>query len=416
MYRICFAAPLARPILDPAFPGDFGGAEVRAVNFAKGLALHGEFQVSMVLNTYRRESGKQLGRIQVFFDRLPSPIPKTRELKRDTRFCWNVLKIAARKLHRSVQKRRTRLGPVRPTVVPAIRQVPADVYCVFGVHHHAANVVATARDLHKRSLLFLASDTDLDPRYMSPTAVRNDYRQLAHMCRFALLKCDKIIAQTECQQRLLLTHFGRESTLIRNPVDLRVPPDSAARPSDDRFVLWVGRADTFSKRADKCFALARLCPTVNFVAILNRRDETTFQRLAGQAPANAVVVERVPLARIEAYFRHATALINTSDAEGFPNAFLQAGKYGVPIFSLNVDPDDMIARHQCGFVANGDLEALGRRLVDYWHGETSAQSQGMSSSIMKYVRDFHDMEARAGELRAALLDLLLNEGTCGEAA
>lgn len=399
MVQVCFATPLVRPLLDPDFAGDFGGAEVRALTFARGLAAAADVEVSMLLHAHQKTRPRQYGLIRGYFLPQPAPIPRTRELPRDITFLWNVGKIATRKWARSLRKRGERMRALKPRVLPTLAHIPADGICVFGVHHFAADVVASARSRNRKSILFLASDTDLDARYLEDGPSQNDYGQESFMCRYVLTHADLIVAQTDSQQRLLWERFGRRSSVIRNPIDLS-PPTAADRPRDQPYVLWVGRADTFSKRADKCLDLARRCPEVNFVLILNKRNERVFAELTADLPANVMVVERVPHGEIDRFFQHAVAVLNTSDAEGFPNAFLQAGRFGVPVVSLTVDPGEMLSRHRGGACCHGDLDEMAAQLQKIWtNHELRAEH---SHHIANYVRQYHERDARVRELRAAL--------------
>ena len=95
-----------------------------------------------------------------------------------------------------------------------------------------------------------------------------------------------------------------------------------------------------------------------------------------------------------------SSLINTSAFEGFPNTFLQAGKYGVPIVSLNVDPDGFIERNACGTVAHGAFDQLVegvRRLK-----QDPDWFEHCSQNIRAYVYEHHDLEKKIRELDAAI--------------
>jgi glycosyltransferase involved in cell wall biosynthesis len=97
-------------------------------------------------------------------------------------------------------------------------------------------------------------------------------------------------------------------------------------------------------------------------------------------------------------------LLNTSLFEGFPNAFLQAAKYGVPIVSLQVDPCGMLSSHGCGFFCNGSMEkmqdAVRRLLTDNrLYAEKSA-------NCLRYVRESHDKDKIATQYEDAFLKIL----------
>ena len=188
--------------------------------------------------------------------------------------------------------------------------------------------------------------------------------------------------------------------MIRNPIDLsnRVTTNSAS----GEYILWVGRADTFFKRADKMLQLAAMCPDISFVAIMNKRNQRVYDALTNDAPPNVDIVTHVPYREIERYYANATALLSTSEGEGFPNAFLQAGKYGQPILSLNVDPGEMISTHACGLLANGDMDAMAWMLTDLWQNKNAPQRTKLSTNIRNYVQAYHAFDARINELADVL--------------
>ena len=63
-------------------------------------------------------------------------------------------------------------------------------------------------------------------------------------------------------------------------------------------------------------------------------------------------------------FRGCLALVSTSSQEGFPNTFLQAGKYRVPVVSLIVDPDEMLWSRRKGIVCHGNLDVMADAVAD----------------------------------------------------
>ena len=394
-HRICFVSPLARPILEPEFQCDFGGAEVRAVNFAGGLARKPGFEVSMVLRSYRNEPPRRIGSVTAYFETADAPIKRTQDLPRDVFFPWNVLRAKWQKLDRSIRKRWQTDSACDSQQQRLVAEVPADVIACFGVQQYSAKIVRAARQAGKKSVLFIAHDQDLDFdrfREIRETYGGNDstYRQVVETA-------DHIVCQTPHQQQLLQSNFQRRGDVVRNPIDL----GQCVEPTEPcgSYILWVGRADTFFKRADKMLELARRCPVVPFVAIMNRRNPDMFRTLVSQAPENVRIVEHVPYEEIENYYANATALLSTSVGEGFPNAFLQAGKYGQPILSLDVDPGEMISQHGCGVTTRGDLDALERALKSMWNHRDGDYRRKFSENIRRYVCTYHDLDDRMEELK-----------------
>ena len=117
--------------------------------------------------------------------------------------------------------------------------------------------------------------------------------------------------------------------------------------------------------------------------------------------------KRVPFDEIERLYARAFVFVSTSvgHKEGFPNAFLQAGKYGVPILSLEADPDGIIEKHHCGVVSHGDFDGLvaGLRAIQ----ADQRGPQRYSRNMWEYVRSHHDPDCAVQRIDDAIGDLLV---------
>jgi glycosyltransferase involved in cell wall biosynthesis len=287
--------------------------------------------------------------------------------------------------------------------IAVYRQVDADVYCVFGVSDFSAELAAFCRAKRRRLVVFLGSDIDVSADYIRGSDDRNQYGSTGHSGWFTLSSADVIVAQTTTQARLLRERHALDAVVIPNPVELeKLSPPFQGRTDGQRHALWIGKSDRV-KQPEVLLELATRCPEVRFVAVVNRSDPVLFDQILAQRPPNVEVVEHVPIREVEELFAGAFALVNTSAFEGFPNTYLQAGKYGVPILSLGVDPDGFVRRHRCGVVTDGNLGELADALREIRRSPTRAAEY--SANVSQYVREHHNLRDRVADLQGVLLRL-----------
>jgi glycosyltransferase involved in cell wall biosynthesis len=417
--RVCFVCPYAYPLFAPQARGRFGGSEVRAWLFSRGLVRQHGHEVAVAVIDQGQPPRQLIDGVEVVA--MPAEADFSEQLFSNLRRCvkrrpgppwitvdhwtpalaWQlplsaILKLSAG-LRREIYLRRFHARQ-RSRVLDSIA---ADVYCSFGVHHITAETVAFCRRRRRKSVLMLESDSNLSNDYRPGSRVKNLDGELAHVCHYGLAHADCVIAQTAHQQQLLRTRFGRESFLISDPIDLDCRADveceSSAAADGAPFALWIGKSEPY-KRPDLCVELARRCPEVPFLMVLNHAKPDLHERVVADAPANLRIVEQVAFERIESYFARARVLINTSDYEGFPVTFLQAGKYGVPVVSLRSNPEEILTRHGCGVAAEGSLDAMADGVRAMYSGDAKAAECAMR--IKAYVAEHHELNARLRELAA----------------
>jgi glycosyltransferase involved in cell wall biosynthesis len=412
--RVCFHCLFAYPLFDARSTRLFGGAEVRASYFARELARRPGLQVHFMVADEGQPPCQVFDGVTVFVDpdnpylseRFfenayagylaccdPQPsFPYFRIQTWRAALLWQLPALAFHRLCYLPWRRRVHR---RPRPVPASLPQAFEVYCLFHINETTADIIAACRrEGGPKTVVFLIHDIDVDD---DPSAGSERLSPRA----FALKNADLIVAQTQVQVDRLRQRFQRDALVIRNPIELAVPVHHAETPRN--VALWIGRSQrdaSFHKRPDVLFELARLCPDVAFLAILNPDDPVHFKELMRERPDNVEVVEKVPFAEMDAVFARTRLFINTSGSEGFPNTFLQAGKHSVPIVSLAVDPGGMLSQHGAGIACGGDLALMARELKRLWSDPQALRDLGRHARI--YVERFHDIRHSGDALEAAL--------------
>jgi glycosyltransferase involved in cell wall biosynthesis len=417
---VAFVALHAYPLFNPAVRAIFGGSEVRAWQFATTVASCDGWAVSFVVLDHGQPAAETQDGVQVYAhpyyrcveptSRLkPFPLVSDYVERRAGSLFWKV-KRQNRDWIRGLsaalfQKMLNALSDngadldidgyaIAGSRIAVYRKIDAAIYCVMGVSEVTLEVAAFCKRHGRKLVILLGSDEDVSEHYRPGSQVPNIGGVPGGMCFAAIQHAAIIVAQTELQRKLLWERFGKTSRLVRNPIRLDSP---ACNTHAHKHVLWVGKSDS-NKRPELFVQLARQFPEVTFVMIMNKSDEAVFREVASSLPSNLRLIERVDFAASDSFYAEAIAFVNTSRFEGFPNTFLQAAKFSVPILSLQVDPDGMLAAGGCGIYAAGNLEALRCGLERLCRNE--AERLKMGSAARRYVECNHELQQRTNELAA----------------
>jgi glycosyltransferase involved in cell wall biosynthesis len=399
MNRICFAALYAYPLFNPAISHIFGGAEVRAWLFGVGLSKFSDNEVSFIVLNHGQPQVEHYGLIKVYRHSHYRSSPSFNE-----RLMGRVQDLIYRLQHPSTPSLRINHYEVTPTKFIIYEKVDADLYCTFGVSNFSAELAAFCRRHKKRFALFSSNDDDFSLDYYPDSRRKNAYGSIGSLCYYSIMQADLIVTQTQIQTELLKKRFGRTSATVFSPIELTPTEKIGSSLPEGRCVaLWIGKSNRI-KRPEILLDLAYLFSDIPFVMVLNRSDPKIHAEVLRRKPENLRILERVDYRNVETLFAQAFVLINTSVFEGFPNTFLQAGKYGVPVLSLQIDPDGFIERHRCGIVAKGDsiglIDGLKRIKThpDLW--------QNYSRNIRSYVFNCHELNAKVIQLNQILSEFL----------
>jgi glycosyltransferase involved in cell wall biosynthesis len=239
----------------------------------------------------------------------------------------------------------------------AMREADARAYLFRGGGPQLTVGQAFCR-LHRRRLVFSAA-SDLDFDFDRPDRTRANL--VAY--RAALRGVDLIVVQRSEQGDL-----ARDAGL--SPVELipsfAEPAESSS--ADPEAFLWIGRLVDY-KRPMEYVRLAEALPEAQFRMVWfatteTRPDLISELQAAGDRLPNLELTGQVPRAELLDLIARSYAVISTSRAEGMPNTFLEAWSRGVPVVSLDFDPDGRITERGLGLVAHspGELREAASRV------------------------------------------------------
>jgi glycosyltransferase involved in cell wall biosynthesis len=361
MKKICFATPGVVAMLHQGGGAVYGGSELRALRFAKGLARRG-FDVSMVAPASTsvstlRDSGIALVRDES--SRVPAALR------------WLIS---------------------RPVSLSSAWEVAnADLYISFGASDYSADLADWCRNAGRRMLLCVGSDVDFSEEFRPGNKDRNHWGNRCDRSYDSMTRATAVTVQTETQRQLLRERYRRDGRVIRNPAPFAPRPEPV---SGGKHLLWVGKA-VANKKPHLAIELARRCPDIRLRMIANKIGKDDYGALLADRPPNVEFVENVPHGEMAREYENSFGFLSTSVVEGFPNTFIEAGAFGLPIFSLYVDPDGIIERENAGVSAKGDIEFLASELTRFRSDAAAAQAAG--ACMLDYVKRMHDPEARIAE-------------------
>lgn len=200
------------------------------------------------------------------------------------------------------------------------------------------------------------------------------------------------LTQNDVQARRLEESFGRASARM---VSGHEPPPAGVR-REEPLVLWVGNPG-MNKRPELFVDVARRCPGVRCVMVGDRRHPQRGE--PRELPGNVEHCGRLPFDETLAWFDRAALFVNTSAEEGFPNTFVQAWLRGVPVLTLGVDPDGVIARHGLGEVCV-DAAALAARVQTLLADDEARRRLGRNAR--EYAERHHTVARMADRFLASI--------------
>lgn len=265
--------------------------------------------------------------------------------------------------------------PRLTTLFSVLRKADAEIY-YQSCAGMLTGVVGYFCKRHARRFLFrVAHDSDCIP---DQQLIR--YWRDKKIYEYGLRQADAIAAQGVEQVDLLGKHYALTSAPINMTVNLPVEKVDQQKDID---VLWVNNFRDF-KRPELVPTLAAQLPELKIMMIGGAVPgyENLYQQVMEKAKGvgNLSFAGAVPYHEVGEYFSRSKIFINTSDWEGFPNSFLQAWSFGLPVVSF-FDPDGLISNMRLGSVPQGVSQMTE-------HLKQLIANEGAQEEIGKRARSF----------------------------
>ena len=281
----------------------------------------------------------------------------------------------------------------------ALREADARVTIVRGASA-ALVVVAAFCVMHRRALIFSGSNNS------DFTLERFASRVDRQLYRYGIGVADAVVVQSKDQETIVRRTFPSVRKLVHIPsLAEAAPPFSRDDNQPDAF-LWFSRTAPY-KQPMRYVELARALPEARFVMIPVPEPyglpELRMVRAAAPELPNLELLDPLPHEQLFQLIARAAAVVNTSAYEGMPNAFLEAWAHGVPVLTLQFDPDEVVARNNLGISAGGSWERFVQGARDLWEGRVNREE--VARHVREYVATVHSIEA-VGSRWSDLIDEL----------
>jgi glycosyltransferase involved in cell wall biosynthesis len=219
---------------------------------------------------------------------------------------------------------------------------------------------------------------------------------------WGLARTDRIVVQHTGQLAALAPRWRPKASIVPSIAGEM----AAVKPHSERarYVAWVAMLRQ-PKRPDVLLEIARQAPAIRFVVC---GGPTSFASPPGyserivealQAHPNIEFLGKVAPQQAQQIIADAAMLLSTSDAEGFPNTFLEAWSSGTPVISLNIDPNRSIERQELGTVP-GSVERATADIVALM--DSPQRRDAIAVRARRYIAETHNAAAVAAVFERAI--------------
>ncbi len=236
------------------------------------------------------------------------------------------------------------------SLINALKIADADIYYHNCAEYMTGQIALWAKYNNRVMIYSVASDADCQANLPNMRFLREKV-----LFKLGIKNSHLIIAQTETQKRLLHDNWNLASVVIPMP---GTPPKkendkSLAEKFDLKKIVWVGRLHRV-KRVEWFLDIAQSLPEYIFEVVGpedegNPKIQDIRQRIS-ELP-NVNYRGKISREQMPEIYHNASLLCGTSHYEGFPNTYLEAWSYGVPVVT-NTDPDSIIKSNSMGVQAN----------------------------------------------------------------
>ena len=261
------------------------------------------------------------------------------------------------------------LHPRLTKLISALKRADADVYYQRGAEWYTAITCAYCNLFGKKFVFSIGSDAQCE---LSLPLINSNIER--NMYIYGLRRAHMVIVQTNYQKEMLRQNFGIKASIIRNcGIDrLKTACIKSGRKKYERLhrALWIGRFSE-RKRLSMLLDIAKKCPEIHFDVIGNSNFEDKNSKITiykGRVPDNVKFNGYVPFKKIADFYQKSHVLISTSIQEGFPNVFVEAWSFGLPVVST-VDPDGIIRKHRIGSFQK-DVDGMAKALQNILNNES----------------------------------------------
>lgn len=354
MVRVCIDAPNGYAVFGTRSHLYFSEHDVVAWRLARMLNDHPDFFVQLVTGNYGTASEENFDGVSVCQSTYANPQ------------IWSYRESLKWALRRTLEKIKNKcLAAVLIKQQVMVKQLSRhfdanpDIIIVFNAGTRTKNIIEIAKKRGCLTVLIVNNEIDFWRNIYSGSAEYTDTNISCSDIYECLVAADLVVATTTNARKIIKQIVTRRVACLPAPMEFCRTDRTREYPGGE-FVLWIGGFDGAFDHPSIAVEIARRLPDVRIKIAVRELSWTFVDWARRSAPAAKIEFLSLPSREeIDELWSGAAAYIYTSCSKRFPDAFLRAGKHGVPIVSLFDENSNFVAN-----TSSGSIDTLVRNIEE----------------------------------------------------